>query len=329
MTDPAYGAREPAGAPKSDDSVPDGEARPSVPTSTPTPESSSPASGSPAAPSSGSDAQATTELPRAGWQARSDGFSAAGPSWSSDETRDFPAYRPQSYPTYPPLHAPTTQLPSVGAGGPPPTTAAAYGGVRSDARPAPITSAGPAGAPLGEPARPRRRAGAGLAGGLGLIGIAAAGFGAFGLPVQNLGARGSPYFATLRELATHPLAADRVNAHSVSLAGGHAATVWWRYALMGALAGLALLFLVQICVPVLRRVAGALLFLGAVVTIAGYAFAVHQTNDYRSVGGGIGGNHGVHRVPVAELGIGLWVAVGGCAVAAVGGMIAAVQSTRR
>ena len=56
------------------------------------------------------------------------GSSPAEPSWTTDETRNFPAYQPQSYPTYPPNHSPTTELPAVAAGGPPPSSAAAYAG---------------------------------------------------------------------------------------------------------------------------------------------------------------------------------------------------------
>jgi hypothetical protein len=307
-------------------------------------------------PSSGRDPHATTELPRTGWgstsTARSDAASnaewgdgsgnesgndsdsASGDRsgarsatqstrsvWSADQTQNFPAYRPQSYPSYPPTSSQTSELPAVGAGGA--TTAAAYGG--SGAGPASAIP-GAVGGTAGNADRPRRRAGAGLAGALGLIGLAAAAYGAFALPVQKLGPRRSPYFVTLRELATHKLGSTQANAHSVSLAGGHAATLWWRYGLAGALGVLALLLLVQIWVPVLRRVAGVLLFLGGLAAIAGFAIAVHQTNDYRSYVGGI---QGTHRVPISQLSYGIWVPVAGCAVAAVGGLIAAVQSTRR
>jgi hypothetical protein len=307
---------------------------------------------------SGADPQATTELPRTGWGSASDSSSdsvsgsrpgatpdvqagslseagsaaqsqpqsaarpAGGPSWSSDETHDFPAYRPQSYPTYPPTLSQTTELPAVGAGGPPPTAAAAYGGGPGTASAIPAAAAGTAGGPD----RPRRRAGAGLAGALGVIGLAGAAYGAFALPVQKLGPIRSPYFTNLRQLSTHKLASTGANAHSVSFAGGHAATLWWRYGLAGALGVLTLLLLIQLCVPVLRRVAGVLLFLGGLATIAGYVIGVHQTNDYRSI---IGGIQATHRLAVSQLGLGIWVAVAGCAVAALGGLIATVQSTRR
>jgi hypothetical protein len=311
---------------------------------------------------SGPDPQATTELPRADRDSASDSRSgpgsevqtgppseaasdaqsvqqsspqsdarpgsqsatrpAAGPSWSSDETHDFPAYRPQSYPTYPPTPSQTTELPVVGAGGPPPTAAAAYGGGSGTASAIPAAAT----ASPGGPERPRRRAGAGLAGALGVIGLAAAAYGAFALPVQKLGPTRSPYFTNLRQLSTHKLVSSGANAHSVSFAGGHAATLWWRYGLAGALGVLTLLLLIQLCVPVLRRVAGVLLFLGGLATIAGYAIGIHQTNDYRSIVGGI---QATQRLAVSQLGLGIWVAVAGCAVASLGGLIATVQSTRR
>ena len=257
------------------------------------------------------------------------GARPTGPGWSTDQTHDFPAYRPQSYPSYPPTLSQTSELPAVGAGGPPPTTAAAYSGP-GPAAPG-LAATGMSGPPAAamtafQPERPRRRAGAGFAGALGLIGIAAAAYGAFALPIQKLGARSSPYFVTLRELATQKVASSRTNAHSVSFAGGHGATLWWRYGLAGALGVLALLLLVQICVPVLRRAAGVLLFLGALATIGGYAFAIRQTNDYRSVAVGL---QGAHRLALHQLGLGVWVTVAGCAVAAVGGLVAAAQSTRR
>jgi hypothetical protein len=309
MTDPQDG--DPADGPKPDGSNSDGRTSPNTATAV---------SGTEGDIAHGSDPQATTELPRAGWEHDTETQRVAGRTWSPDDTHNFPAYRPQSYPTYPPSPSHTSELPEVDAGGPPPPAAAAYGGPARVAAGPPTT-----GATTPQPER-RRRAGAGWAGALAVIGIAAAAFGGLALPLQRLGPRTSPVFATLRELSTHTVTATSSNAHSVSLAGGHAATLWWRYGFLGVLGLLTLLLLVLICIPVLRRAAGVLLFLGGLAAIVAYAFALRQTNDYRAVTGGI---RNAERLSVGQFGVGLWVSLAGCLVVAVGGLIAAFQSTRR
>ena len=247
---------------------------------------------------------------------------------SADETRDFPAYQPQSYPTYPPSHSTTTTLPTVDAGGPPPSTAAAYPG------PGPTVASGgrsdSASTPDGPTAttangKPARRAGAGLAGALGLIGLSAAAVGAMGLPIQRFPQNQNVYFGTYRDLAGRKLSSNAANQHSISLVGGHIATDWWRFGVYLTLGVLALLFLIKICVPALRRVAGVLLFLGGLGAAAGFLLGAHQTNDYRSVT--VLGH--IRRISWHHLAYGFWVAVAGCAVVALAGLIAMLQSTRR
>lgn len=248
--------------------------------------------------------------------------SRPGNDWSAQPTQDFPAFRPQSYPTYPPTQAATTELPAVGAGGPPPTLAAGYpatGGVANWVGPG---STDPSDAITG---KPRRRDGAGFAAALGLIGLCAAAVGAFALPIQRFAQEQNAYFGNYRDLSTHPVVPSGANQHSISLVGGHIATDWWRFWIFTALGVLALLFLIQICVPVLRRVAGVLLLLGGLAAAAGFLLGAHQTNDYRSAT--LLGH--ITRLSWRHLAYGFWTAVAGCLVVALAGLIATLQSTRR
>lgn len=304
-------------------------------------------------PASAPDPQATTELPRTNWEPpRSDAQSnsqpdsqpdsqantqpdsqsgaqsgavaqpGAAPSWTSDQTQDFPAYRPQSYPTYPPIQSQTSELPAVsGAGaGPPPSSAAAY------ASPYGAAGAGIApGAATAAAAGPVRRNGAGIAGALGLIGLAGAAAGAFALPIERFAQNQNAYFGNFHDLALRTVRSSAANNHSVSLVGTHIATVWWHYAAEAALGALAFVLLVQLCVPVLRRVAGVVLLLGGLATAAAFLYAAHQTNDYRS--STLLGTP--RRISWHHLAYGFWVAIAGCVVIALAGLIAAAQSTRR
>ena len=68
-----------------------------------------------------------------------------------------------------------------------------------------------------------------------------------------------------------------------------------------------------------------LLFLGGLAAAAGFLLGAHQTNDYSSVSRGAS----LHRISWQHLAYGFWVAVAGCVVVALGGLIAAAQSTRR
>ena len=208
-------------------------------------------------------------------------------------------------------------MPAVTAGGPPPSSAAAY--------PAFAGGASAYGASSSAAATPVRRNGAGFAGAVGLISLCAAGAGAFALPIQTFANSQHTYFGSYRDRAAKNLVSSVANNHSTSVVGSHFATEWWRYGVFGALGGLAFLFLVQICVPVLRRVAGVLLFVGGLASAAGFLIGAHQTNDYTL--SNLSAN--VHRISWHHLAYGFWVAVAGCVVIALSGLIAASQSTRR
>ena len=268
------------------------------------------------------DPHATTELPRTQWPDRPADASPTTSDWSSEPVRDYPAYRPQSYPTYPPAHVSTTELPAVGPGGPPPASGAGYpapGAAPNWADPnRTVTAAANEG-------KPRRRDSAGFAGALGLVGLCAAAVGAFALPIQRFPQDQNAYFGNYRDLSTRRTTPGRANAHSISVVGGHIATDWWRFGVFTALGVLALLFLIKICVPALRRVAGVLLLLGGLAAAAGFLLGAHQTNDYRSAT--VLGH--IRRMSWHHLAYGFWVAVGGCAVVALAGLIATLQSTRR
>ena len=350
------------GSPSPDSAAPDGGSGSAAPDGT---SGNSPHHVGQPVQSSTTDAPVTTQLPAAGWTSSPDpgagtepgsgSGSGSGdygppadaastpPGWSSQQTQNFPAYQPQSYPTYPPTQSSTAALPAVDAGGPPPSSAAAYSGTASTAsgagsigsgagltgNGAGLTGNGAGAAAYGGTAfdsgKPVRRGGAGFAGAVGLIGLAAAVAGAFALPVQQFTGSQNTYFGTYRDLAARKLASSAANDHSISIVGGHIATDWWRYGVFGALGGLAFLFLIEICVPVLRRVAGFLLFLGGLAAAAGFLLGAHQTNDYSSVSRGTN----LHRISWQHLAYGFWVAVAGCAVIAVAGLIAGLQSTRR
>lgn len=273
-------------------------------------------------PAGSTDPNATAELHRTYWHDESTEASEATPDWSTRPTQDFPAYRPQSYPTYPPTHAPTTELPTVPAA---PAAAAGYSTGYSTAAGADRTGATAPTAVAAQDSKPRRRAGAGFAGALALIGLCATAAGALALPLQRFPQGQNAYFGNYRDVSTHRLAANAGNQHSMSRVGGHIATDWWRFGVFTALGVLALLFLIMICVPVLRRLAGVLLFLGGLGAAAGFLLGAHQTNDYRSAAG-LG--H-ITRVNWQHLAYGFWVAVGGCLVVALAGLIASMQSTRR
>ena len=261
-----------------------------------------------------------TQLPERGFASRAGASraragSAAGPAavdWSSDETHDFPAYRPQSYPTYPPTHSQTTELPAVGAGGPPPTR----GRLRRTGRRCPARACRHDCADRGRrdsPARPERpaassrgrrwpvRSGSSVS-------PAAAVRRRLRCRCRSSVRGAARYFGHLRELATQKLTSSRANAHSVSLAGGHAATV------VVALRRLRARSACSRCCCSSRSACrccagspGCCCSWAAWPTIAGYAIGVHQTNDYRSIVGGI---QATHRLAVSQLGLGIWVAVG-------------------
>lgn len=171
--------------------------------------------------------------------------------------------------------------------------------------------------------RPRRRGGAGGAGALGIIGLAVAAFGAFALPLQDRDRE--VFFGNLRSLAAAGTASGRFvpfNRRGAPVGSG-VATDWWRYGVFLGLGVCALMVLVGACVPVLRRAAGALLFLVATASGVGFVVAATQTNDYwRAVM-----RQGSDRLGLGDAAIGVWIAVAGCAVLLVAGLGAAATSS--
>jgi hypothetical protein len=157
---------------------------------------------------------------------------------------------------------------------------------------------------------PKVRRGPGSSGGLAVLGLAAAAVGAFGFPLQSFRKQGV-FFGNLHELAGGT-GADK------KLIGTKFAGDWWHLYGYGALGILTVLVALMVTVPgVWRRIAAMLVLLGGLGCVAGFLYAGHGTNNY---------DFAVVSGKAVRLGIthfvyGYVVAVTGCAVVALSGLL--------
>jgi hypothetical protein len=222
----------------------------------------------------------------------------------------------------------TAQLDPVG---PPPTS-----GPPPNAGP-PAYGYSPESAPRFEPSRPSQplgppagsteviaRRGTGLGGLLGVAGVVTAAVGLFALPLQQQARTGEVFFGQLRGAAAYDFTRGQGisfgPAKSNSLAGDQIATTFWRYGALGLIAALGVFLILTVAWAATRRVGGALLFLAGAGALVYLGLAAPQTNQYYRAITTLQGE----RVDWGDWKVGFWVAAGGFALAAIGGLIALV-----